>query len=403
MVGRKSMPGIFRNVTIQLVADDTSPIEESVAKKSFFLQHAFKLREDMVVAPAAPELVKDESLGHLWSDVSARNGQYVFEIATSLPFFLPSLRGKPEYSICVRDSELVVSSRMVQCYFTSEKHTPLKYFLAHRFAVQAVREKWHLEGLHPVPLRTFISKRFATVGDDAEQLIQSKLYEWVSEFTVDVSHLVDAVRCADPEQAESYPLLPPLSLFWLVVQGEGQSGKDLALAQFALDLRDTGFRSVSNFEEQKAKTLEDFASSVGPIPVPEGSLSLAKALERHGRLGLALLEVCTACEAVLAQAYRQFLIERGVSKKKYREVEQDITYSQLLNLHLATMFDLAKLPTEMTSALARLNWARSRRNEYVHDGQFKKDVDRDLVREAISAAENLVSFVRSERMEKGNP
>lgn len=395
------MPGVFRNVTIQLVADDTSPIEQSVAKKSFFLQHAFKLREDMVVAPAAPELVKDESLGHLWSDVSPRDGQYVFEIATSLPFFLPYLRGKPEYSIRVRDSQLVVSLRMVQCYFTPEEHTPLKYFLAHRFAVQEAKEKWSLEELHPVPLRTFISKRFTAPGDDAERLIQSKLYEWVSGFTGDVSHLVDAVRCADPEQAESYPLLPPLSLFWLLVQGEGQHGKDLALAPFALDLRHTAFRSVSNFEEQKAKSLEGFASRVSPIPVPEGSLSLAKALERHGRLGLALLEVCTACEAVLAQAYRVFLIERGVSKKKYREAEHDITYSQLLNLHLATMFDLAKLPTGKTSVLGNLNWARSRRNEYIHDGQFKKNVDRDRVREAISAAENLVSFVRSEPMEKG--
>jgi len=96
------------------------------------------------------------------------------------------------------------------------------------------------------------------------------------------------VRCADPEQAESYPLLPPLSLFWLLVQGKGQRGKDLALAPFALDLRHTVFRSISNFEEQKAKNLEGFANRVRPISVPEGSLSLAKALYRHGRLGFGL-------------------------------------------------------------------------------------------------------------------
>ena len=96
---------------------------------------------------------------------------------------------------------------------------------------------------------------------------------------------------------------------------------------------------------------------------------------------------------MLAPSYHSFLKARGVSEKSWKRAKRDIYLSHLLNLHLPTMRDMNELD-DAPSILARLNWARKARNDYVHEGMLGDDVTPEAVSAAIGTAEALIAFLR---------
>jgi hypothetical protein len=90
--------------------------------------------------------------------------------------------------------------------------------------------------------------------------------------------------------------------------------------------------------------------------------------------------------------YESFLASRGVSKTTYSKAERDITFSELLNLHLAAARDLKKLDNH-TAILHKLNWARKHRNDMVHKGSLQQVIDAHDIESAIDAASHLINFL----------
>lgn len=376
-----------------MVGDDESPLPPKLTDKSVFLQAAFSLNLAKIIAPAADHL-NTEQLGHLWDDVPPVSGKYTFEIATVLPYYLPNFDNAPDYAVCIEESELVVSSRMLRCYYSEEgsKTNPLQYFLVHRCVLNVLLKQNPLTHIHPVPLRTFVTKRLTVDGTNAEQVIQTHYYSWVREFVTDLSRFLDSIRAASPKDGKN--LLPQsatpfLSNFWIYVAGDNDKA---GIAQFAGDMPSAAFRALSKLDENSVTRAREFLATGSAIPIHESALALANTYLHYGYLGLALVQVCIACESVLAQIYESFLKSRGVSKAKYAESERDITFSQLLNLHLAASCDLTKLH-DRDATLSRLNWARKRRNEMVHKGALQKNVTIQEVEDAIVTADKLIKFV----------
>jgi len=386
----------YKNVTIQMVGDDESPIAPKLIEKSVFFRAAFSLNLARIIGPAAND-VETEHLGHVWDDVPSVSGKYTFEIATVLPYYLPNFEDAPDYVVRVADTDLVVSSRMLRCFFSQEgsEANPLQYYLVHRCALDHLLQQTPLTHIHPVPLRTFVAKRITVDATNAEQAIQANFYSWVREFVTDLSRFLDSIRAASPKDAKH--LLPQsatpfLSIFWICVSGNNDK---IGIAQFAGDMPSAAFRSLSKLDRDSVARVHEFLATGAAIPVHESALALASTYLHYGYLGLALVQACIACESVLAQTYETFLTSRGVSKTKYTEAERDITFSQLLNLHLAAARDLSEMD-DRDGTLNRLNWARRCRNEMVHKGALQQDVTTQEVEDAIDSAAKLITFLSAD-------
>jgi hypothetical protein len=232
-------------------------------------------------------------------------------------------------------------------------------------------------------------------GTTAEQIIQSHFYSWVRDFVSDISRFLDSIRAASPKNGKR--LLPQsatsfLPVFWVYVSGNG--GKS-GIAQFAGDMPSAAFRSLGTLDGSAVNRVREFLTTGATIPLYESALALASTYLHYGYTGLALVQVCIACESVLAQTYESFLMMRGVSKTKYAEAERDITFSQLLNLHLAAARDLSHL-NQRDDILSRINWARRCRNDVVHKGTLQETVRLEDVEAAIIAASTLIDFLLNE-------
>lgn len=383
----------YNNVTIQMMGDDETPVSNELIDATLFFQCAFSLNLARIVAAAEPEINK-ANLGHLWGDVLPRDGKYAFEIATVLPYYLPSLGDDSEYMVKVDGHPLVVSLRMLQCFFSEagNQSDPLQYFLVHRRGLPNLMDQKQFIQAHPVPLRTFVIKPFEVEGTNAEQILQENFLPWVKEFAEDISQLLDAMRAASPKDAKH--LLPQagtpfLPVFWVCVRGEDNK---TGIEQFAGDMPSAAFRSLTKFDEEAIARVHEYLADGASITVQESALALATTYLHYGYLGLSLVQVCIACESALAQCYESFLTSRGVSKTKYKDAERDITFSQLLNLHLAAARDLTQLQ-DRENILSRLNFARNCRNDMVHKGQLERQVTSEEVKRAIDAARALIEFL----------
>jgi hypothetical protein len=230
----------FRNISIQLVADDTTSVPEDVSSRCVFLNHAYRLDIGIVTGDADPAM-NTEKLGHLWDSVKPADGLYVLTIATELPFYLPTLDGMSEYSLKVGMDEIFVSLRMLRAIrgkgYPTTRGT--EYILAHRLALEQLKEGE--SGLHPLPIKTFVCQQFAAEGQSAESVIQLNYCRWRDQLLENTTKVVDSIRAALPgmghrmlpqEAESSFPL------FWVAVHGGGcaQFVGDIGLAAFRAEM-----------------------------------------------------------------------------------------------------------------------------------------------------------------------
>lgn len=284
---------------------------------------------------------------------------------------------------------------MLRCYYSTpgSEPTPLKYYLVHRLALRSLIDQKRLRHIHPIPLRGFVAKRFKAHGDHPDSIVKASFNGWVREFVGQIARIVDSMRVASPNNAKH--LLPQpasqfLPAFWISVTGD--AGKS-EVSQFVGNVQQSSLRPLTDFDADAVENTQRLLANHTAVPLDEASLALATTFAFYGYLGLALVQVSVACESVIAKAYEAFLVGRGVSRRKYRDAERDISYSQLLNLHLAAFCDLSRLPDHQ-STIDCLNWARNRRNEVVHQGDVQEMVSHQQVTNAIDAAKRLILYVK---------
>jgi hypothetical protein len=383
----------FNSVAVRLMPDLESPLDASVVGKSGFFSTAFSMNLATVVVPAAEEINTD-ACGQLWADILPTNGGYTIDLATVLPYYLPAFDGKPEAVVIVHGSELVLSSRMARCFYSETGKTTdeFQYYLCHFLGIPQLKAQRQFTSFHPLPLRSFVAKRLFCLGESARAIIQEHFPGWIQAFVREISLLIDAVRAASPSDAKhllpqfSTPALP---IFWVGVQGENDKR---GVVQFGGDVPAAAFRALTNLGPDAVERVHQYLAADSHPSIHDAALALAHTFHHYGYLDLALLQVCIACESVLADHYRAFLLSRGVSKTKYDDQKRDITFSQLLNLHLAAVADLSALPNREV-VLGCIDWARRCRNDAVHEGKIKQPVSEAQVKEAIVAAEGLIAFL----------
>lgn len=390
----------FNNVTIKLLGDEESPIADDIGERCNFFNILREYQLDIVIAPGAPNLNKDKSLGILWHDIDPNNGSYKIDLAVELPYCLPEFEGKPEYSIQIGKSELFVSTRMIRCYVPKKTSdikpkshdSSLNYYLIHQLALKNLIEQTNIQQIHPVPIGTFVAKTFSVQAETAETAINENLYLWVEEMADEVTRLFEAIRVGNPEKCKHLPVIVRPSSFsthFLVLTGaEGRSGN----AQFVTDFQQSIFRSLSNLDVNEFGAVKEFLKSEQPIPAEENAIGLARTFLHQGHKELALVQISVACESVLSRKYREFVSSRGVSNTKYSDVDNNITFSSLLKVHIYAMVEINKL-SDYKKILSQLDWVRTQRNEIVHTGKLNREISNIKTEEALEAACKLIKFL----------
>lgn len=393
----------FNNISILLSSDCESPIPDRLVKSCSFFGSARCFQLDRVVAPVSSKVTKSESLGELWHNISPNDGEYTIELAVELPFCLPRIENNPEFSIRVQNSELYVSTRMLRCYADNDttstevvdNESHLNYWLVHQFGLHSLIDQKSLRQVHPVPVGTFIAKRFTVRAASAETAIRDNFYSWAEGLADEVTELFEAIRLFAFEKCKHLPVIVQPSSFqihYLSVTGaDGLSGHD----QFSTNLNQLSFKSSSGLNAVELDAVEKYLMSEGSTPVEHHAIGLAKSFLHQGHRDLALIQICIACESILSQAYRDFLQDRGVSNSSYKEGQKDVTLSQLLKLHLFTIADINKLQ-DHEKICGHLNWARKIRNEIVHSGKHNRDISATEAANALDAAQMLILFISTE-------
>lgn len=391
------MSSEFHHITVKLVPDTETGFNKSIIDRSFFLKAAYSLDASRIVAPLSPNIKKDESLGHLWHAVKPNGKGYTFELATELQYYLPNLNSNPEFIINIGGNDLFICNRMVRA-FTGQGYpmdTELKYFLTHQLALSSIKVSETVPGLHPIPIKTFISRKFICTAKTAEEAITTNFIVWREELIGNISLLVDAFRSADPQKSKHllpHSAISSFPVFWLVICG---ANSKLACEQFAGEVGLAALRPLQNIDDKSVKRIQNILKDKDPIPPYEASMGLANTFNHYGYCNLSLIHLCTACETLLSTKLRRFLQVRGISKSHLDKYFDDITFSNLLNLHLPTICELSKL-NDYQQIIGKLNWARQRRNEIVHLGEPQSEVSSRAINEAIEAANVLIEYLNSD-------
>ncbi len=387
----------FRNITVKLMSDEATPVDPALAGASVFMKTGFYLNAGIVIANLANHVNIDSSFGELWQDIKPKDGTFTAELASELPYYLPDLDGKPDYVLNVEGSRLFVTNRMVRAFYDPgmPDSDGLSYLLVHRIGLLNLLHEKKLSGIHPMPMKTFLSRQFECTSLSAENAVRDNFMFWRDEFLRQVAFVIDALRAVDAEQTAH--LLPHITVssfpvFWLTIIGEDEK---LACAQFSGEIGLLASRSLHALQRDKVSRLHSVLNKESDIPTHEAALSLARSFLHYGYLSHALIQTCTACEIFLFQKLRLYLSEHHVSKNYLDEYLEDVTFSQLLNLHLPSMYDLSKMP-DFRDTLGDLNWARKRRNQIIHEGHSAEELRSNRVKEVIASAVKLIEFVDSE-------
>jgi len=382
-------------ITIQLAPDHETSVDEAIQSQSLFLKVGFRLNAGRIVGHLSENDKKSPDLGKIWHDVLPKDGRYVFEMATEVPYYLPNVEDRPEFTIEVGDSKFFVCNRMVRAFLGegAPKEDGLSYVLVHLRALPSLVEEHGYSGLHPLPTKSFVSTQFACESESAEQAIEEHYYSWQDEFFRKVSRVIDCFRISGPHKFEN--MFPHVSVasfpvLWLAVEGADQ---EKGCEQFCTHVGMVAFRPMQNLDSSAKERLEGLLRGDAAIESYESALALARTYAHYGYKELAIVHLCTACETFLSMRIRSLLCQRHLSREHMETYfDSEVTFSQLLNLHVPALFDLSEL-SDFRRVLGDVNSARKIRNEVLHRGRVPSYVSGKRIEEMLKSGADLIHFM----------
>ena len=140
---------------------------------------------------------------------------------------------------------------------------------------------------------------------------------------------------------------------------------------------------------QKAIDAQDFAS-----PEIIELFRIRSRLEWRERK-IATMEAAIFAETALRDFVVRVLISRGMSKKKLKDIQNDLSFSILLNALLPMALPKAKAERIQVHIVA-VDLLRKIRNDLVHGNISESDIDEDKVRNGIEGTLKIVEIIKSE-------
>lgn len=390
------MANEFHHITIKLMPDNETPINKDVESFSVFMRMGFNLNLTRIVGQLDENVKKDESLGHIWQNVKSQNGKYLFEIGTELPYYLPNINGKAEYILNIGKLTCFVCNRMVRAFWGDgfPGQDDKEYFLIHLQGVPSIIKKGQYKNIHILHMRTFISSKHEVKASTAEEAINQYFIQWRKQLLAHIWTIIISLKTVMPEKTKQlfpYPTLASYPIFWISVTGEG--GK-VACEQIGGDIQAVALRPILDLNDENSS---QFIKQLSENEMPQNyqiAISFAITFCHYGHYEQALVQICTACQIILSKALEKYLVEKGLSKNQIVKAMEDVTFSQLLNLHVFNFCEIISMK-DYENVIGQANWARKRRNEIVHSGKSGEKLTKENVGNVIEAIKTIIKQVES--------
>lgn len=350
-----------------------------------------------ILAFANPNDRKDASLGRIFRVLRpSAEGKLQLELAVVLQDLLPNLSGQSEYHLDVNDAgeqhRIFVSNVMAKIGYKNEEGS--FHVLAPRVAA------FDLIGAdvspipanaHPEIQKTMVACRFSMTGEDAEDALSSSLEPLMDLFIRLVNRFITAqIMLSDKIHVVTTPIYERDSFDYMYLAMEGKQAGVICTGRIAANLG-KGILNPANLSSQTAEALRPYLSD-GVLP--DLAISFLRSARSHLQAGLrsyALLQVVIAAEIATTRYVHAKLLSLGVSRSKLRDSERDITFSQMLNIHIPALSAGGKAPSG--ALLGKMNRARELRNQMMHEGSVQ--LQKTEVHELYDAASEYIAMLTS--------
>lgn len=337
---------------------------------------------------------KDKSLAIYPELAPDSRGVYQLELGVTLPDLLPTLNGQFEYKLpTVRTrhgaTQLCVSNQMVRvnCY----RESRLLHILVPEQGIPQLPEHGVQVSQNPPCqfLRTTVSMRFRITAPSVDCAIEDFIEECAEDLVVSVNNFLAAYMMVNPVpfythstafDARSFDVL-----YFAVFGGNISIAR---VGRLALHIGKMALNPPDISGELYQQMLEYLSGKREPDSV---KLMLVEARNSYksGLLRAALLQIVVATEMAVGRFIHEEYLNAGVSQTKWNEAKKDLTYSQMLNLHLFALAPADFKPDR--EVIGQLNLARSLRNEFMHEGKLELDGAR--LGEIFHASEKFLSYI----------
>ncbi len=372
---------MFNYVPVKLAVNDL-PIEScDFLQHYYFLKAAFLISRDFIIVPGVENLKRDPGL-NIWKEIQPCKGEYEFELAVQLPFFLPSYRQADEYALTVNGKKYIISNRHCEVILDGKYH---EYFLVHYLGHVSLSKQMNTKISQLIMSKSLVITKFTAKDISASLAIEEHFWDWLNILNRDIPQIICALRYHLDDESYELPECNDVGKFcpiYVLCCGEKTSN----VLRFASHIAAHQIRPFCRFSSEIAD-LEDFCAGKRPINMCKVLLDRATFLIRSGEISLSCVLACTACETLLTEYVRTNLFSRGLSKSKEKEAFHDLTFSQMLNLLSYFLFDMKE--GNKKELIGKVNAIRKLRNDIVHEGKWLTIDSRDIVNNGIIAIKQL--------------
>jgi len=378
---------MFNYIPIKLIVNE-SPLENyDLFSKSNYFTHAFPFKRDRIVALAAEHMKRNESLD-IWKDIKPKDGQYEFELAVQLPFFLPRHKNADEYSLNLNKKQYIISNR--HCEFILGNNSD-EYYLGHYLSRANFEKEVGIKVKQVIMSKTLIMTKFKVKCISASMAIESNYENWLKTLNEDIPNLLNALRYHLEEDNPDLPScndIGRLCPIHVICNGETLSRPLRFAAHIAAYPMQTHTRFCCDIAE-----IESFCDGKTSVDMSKIIFGKSISLLKSGELSMSCVLACTACETYLSNYISKILTERGLSKTKEKTAFDGLTFSQMLNL--LSYFVLNMNNSEIKILIGTVNSIRKIRNDVVHNGRWLSPSDRNEIENGIEAIKKLNNIIKT--------
>jgi hypothetical protein len=376
---------MFNYVPVKLIVNESQPENYDLFSKSIYFTYAFPITRDHIITLAVEHLKRSESLD-IWKDIKPKDGQYTFELAIQLPFYLPRYKKAEEYLINMNGREYIISNRHCELILENKNN---QYYLAHYLHRTDFEKKTNAKVNQVVMSKTLVLTKFKTECITASKAIESNYENWLTILNQDIPNLVNSLRYHLDGDNPDLPDCNDIGRFcpiYVICIGEKLSKPLRFASHIAAYPMQTHTRFSCDISE-----VESFCNGKTVVDMSKVILRKAISLLKSGELSTACILACTACETYLSNYISKILAEQGLSKTKEKDAFNDITFSHMLNL--LSYFVLNMKDSKIKELIGTINNIRKIRNDIIHDGKWLSPRDRNKIENGIEAIKKLKDII----------
>lgn len=340
---------------------------------------------------------KSEDLGRIFSHIPpSSKGTFEIELGATLPDLLPNLSGQLDYAVNIRlpgepPRSLAVSNQMARLNCVRDGKAFHVLTPRHRLSHLENNETFQVPPNTPSQLlRTTVTSRFTISGHDAEEALELAIEQCIEKFLSLLNHFLASIQMIEDGPhcrfSQTFDVLSLASVY-LIIKGDesGPFGNGI-LATHAGRLA----LNPPSIEGQKKEELLAYLSGEEQTDPIRLMISAARSSFESGLLQFSLLQMVIATEMATSKYIRSRFLALGVSRSKWDKAENDITYSQMLNVHLFVVAPDKLKPDR--DLIGKLNRARELRNNFMHRGEFA--LQRDEALELLNTTERYLNYLK---------